>query len=241
MDIREAHGNVHIDLEMTRPMPRHRTLAELAVKYGGSGRYLDVGCGLGFVSGMIAKMQPNASISIADAYSACLDKTAAKLPRVEARYLLDEKAFAPDKVIHEKFDVIIFSHELEHLLDPIAGLRAILSLLNEGGVAIVAVPNTARPEIVIRNLFKKHYVNRGHVFSWDASHWRNFLERICGFDVAEYKADVVALVPGKAGMAIARSPVGTRLAKAFPWWSESNIAVIRKPLDAAKPQMTLAH
>jgi SAM-dependent methyltransferase len=43
--------------------------------------------------------------------------------------------------IQEKFDYIYLIHTLEHLDDPIAALKKISSLLKDGGVLLVAVPN----------------------------------------------------------------------------------------------------
>lgn len=82
--------------------------------------------------------------------------------------------------------------------------------------------------MALRSLFRSHYVNRGHAYGWDRAHWMNFIERICGLDVVEYGSDVVFLLPGAPGRLIAKS-IGRSLTKVFPWWSFSNVAVIRKP------------
>lgn len=228
IEIWEQKGNVHVDLEASRPRPRHYYLADLAARHGGDGAYLDIGCGPGLLLELIQKRRPAASFSIADAYPACLDIAERRLGGVQARYLLDETRFEPDKVIDRTFDTILLSHVLEHLRNPIDGIESMMSLLKPGGKLILAVPNVARPDVVIRAMMRNHYVNRGHAFGWDRSHWKNFLERICDLDVIEYGADVVQLLPGPPGRAIAR--VGGRaLAKAFPWWAFSNIAVVRKP------------
>jgi len=42
----------------------------------------------------------------------------------------------------ERFDVIRLFHVLEHLEDPLEGLRTIVGALSPGGVAIIGVPNT---------------------------------------------------------------------------------------------------
>lgn len=51
----------------------------------------------------------------------------------------------------EKFDIIIFRHVLEHLLNPSEALRKVHSLLNPEGVIYLAVPNAEGPF----NLFRK--------------------------------------------------------------------------------------
>jgi 2-polyprenyl-3-methyl-5-hydroxy-6-metoxy-1,4-benzoquinol methylase len=229
IDAREMRGNVHVDLDHQRPLARHHYLAELAARHGGNGHYLDVGCGPGLLLKLIQDRQPDATFSIVDAYPVCLDLAEARLGSVASRYVLDEQKFEPDKIITGQFDTIVLSHVLEHLRDPIGGINALMTLLKPGGVLILAVPNLGRLEVCMMNLFGRHYVNRGHVFGWDRSHWRNFLERICGLDVIEYGADVVTLLPGFPGRAIGRI-AGRRLAKILPGWSVSNVAVVRKPL-----------
>lgn len=227
-DIWERKGNVHVDVEATRPAVRHHYLAELAAKHGGDGEYLDIGCGTGLLLKLIQEKRPAAAFSIADAYPVCVDLTERRLGKVEGRYLLDEEKFDPEGVIDRTFDTIILSHVLEHLRDPISGIEGLLSLLKPGGKLILAVPNLGRPEVMLMGLFRKHYVNRGHAFGWDRSHWMNFLERICGLDVVEYGADVVNLLPGSLGQLVSRT-IGRSLAKAMPWWAFSNVAVVRKP------------
>jgi 2-polyprenyl-3-methyl-5-hydroxy-6-metoxy-1,4-benzoquinol methylase len=223
----EQKGNVHLDLEQSKPSPRHAYLAELAARYGGNGDYLDVGCGPGLILQLIKAKRPDATFSIADAYPSCLDLAERHLGDVAGRYVLDKNDFVPEKVIDRKFDVIVLSHVLEHLRDPIAAINSLLSLLKPDGKLIIAVPNLARPEVVLTGLARKHYVNRGHIYGWDRSHFQNFLERICGLDVVEYGADVVYLLPGAPGHLIARL-FGRALAKMLPWWSFSSVAVIRQ-------------
>lgn len=222
----ESKGNVHVPLEVTRPRPRHDYLADLAAKYGGDGDYLDVGCGPGLLLSLVQRRRPGASLYIADAYPACLDLAEQRLGSVSGRYLLDETEFAPERVINRKFDVIILSHVLEHLQNPIEGLKSLQALLKPGGTLIVAVPNTGRPDVVIGAMWRRHYVNRGHVYGWDKSHFKNFIERICGLTVLEWGADVVQLLPGKPGRMIERV-MGRALARVVPWWSFSSIAVIQ--------------
>jgi 2-polyprenyl-3-methyl-5-hydroxy-6-metoxy-1,4-benzoquinol methylase len=222
----ESAGNVHVSLkESVGALPRHKVIARLAVKYGGSGAYLDIGCGLGDIPALVRKLEPGAAISVADAYQRCLDATVRKVPNLTASYLLSETDFRPDTVIKDRFEVVTMSHVLEHLHDPISGLRSVLQLLKPGGFLILAVPNPSRPQVLITNIWRKHYVNRGHAFAWDPSHWRNFLERIVRLNVVEYATDVVGLFPGRVGRVV-ESTVGVHLARVVPWWGFSNIAVI---------------
>jgi 2-polyprenyl-3-methyl-5-hydroxy-6-metoxy-1,4-benzoquinol methylase len=235
VDTWEDIGNVHINLEHTKPVARQAVIAELAAKYGRDGKYLDLGCGRGDLSNAVKKLQPNARISVADAYQQCLDLARSKF-EVEQAYLISESDFAPDKVISERFDVVMISHVLEHIKDPLAAIKAVSRLLKPGGVAVVVVPNLGRPELLVLNLLRRHYVNRGHVVGWDPSHFRNFLGRIAGLEIVEEATDHVSLVPGAPGRFIART-VGRWLGKKIPWWGGSIISVVRNPAATqAAPQ-----
>lgn len=47
------------------------------------------------------------------------------------------------KEYHNKFDLILFRHVLEHMLDPEAAIQSIAGLLKENGLLYLAVPNAA--------------------------------------------------------------------------------------------------
>jgi 2-polyprenyl-3-methyl-5-hydroxy-6-metoxy-1,4-benzoquinol methylase len=227
VDTWEDIGNVHINLEDTKPVARQVVIAELAAKYGKNGKYLDLGCGRGDLSHAVKRLQPDARLSVADAYQQCLDLAASKF-EIEHAYRLSETEFAPDKVINERFDVVMISHVLEHIQDPLEGIRSVAKLLKPDGVAIVVVPNLGRPELLVLNLLKRHYVNRGHVVGWDPSHFRNFLGRIAGLEIVEEATDHVSIVPGAPGRFIART-IGRWLGRKIPWWGGSIISVVRNP------------
>ena len=44
-------------------------------------------------------------------------------------------------IIKEKFDLIILSHSLEHLIDPVKDLKLLSSKLSETGKIIVQIPD----------------------------------------------------------------------------------------------------
>ena len=59
----------------------------------------------------------------------------------------------------EKFDVIIMMQVLEHIVDPNKGLKQLASLLSNGGVAYIAVPNTMQPNEPLDRFFHFEHVN----------------------------------------------------------------------------------
>lgn len=127
------------------------------------------------------------------------------------------------------YDSVIMSHVLEHTFDPVNTARAAMSLVAEGGHLFLAVPNPARPRVLRYGIQQKRYSNHGHVVCWDPAHWRNFLERILGWEVEEYLADEVQVFPPRLKNRVqAIRSAEVALAKALPWWAFSNIAVIAK-------------
>ena len=222
----ESGGNKHVNLTLgNRSWPYHRIIASLAIKYSSiNARILDIGCGLGHTVSFIAHAEAR-EIHVAEAYQACLDAATEKVPSAKS-YLIDEESFNVRDCIPGTFDVVIMSHVLEHMLSPVTALKDAMMLVKPGGVLIVAVPNVARPGVVLSNVFQRHYVNRGHVVSWDMSHWKNFLENIMHLNVVEYVNDYVRI--GRYKWKIFEI-AGTLLGKVIPWWCFSNIAVVRHP------------
>ena len=223
-------GNTHLDLELSDTMPYHEVVADLICKYAKDGdRLIDLGCGLGHVLAEVKSQRENLSFDIADAYPACLDATS-KRGNVGQKFQLNELTFDVSTVIDSRYNIAVMSHVLEHLVFPAKALDDVFSILEPDGLIIVAVPNPVRPSVFLLNLFKRHYVNRGHVHSWDCSHWRNFLETIMGYEILETRSDYIQL-PAATTSSLSRS-IGKTMVKLAPWWGFSNIAVIKKKANS---------
>jgi len=230
VDMWENKGNKHLDLSnKDAVLPYHELIARLACKYlPKKGRMLDIGCGLGQIDAKIAETRPDVNIFIADAYESCINNVKAKV-RVKKSFLLNENNIDLS-LVGTEYDTVVMSHVLEHLLNPAETVLAVLSIIRPNGCLILAVPNPVRPHVIISNLFKKHYVNRGHVYSWDRSHWINFIENILGLNVLEYASDSVNIFPKvlKNISPMFLMKVEVALAKLIPWFSFSHVVVIRK-------------
>ena len=206
----------------------HQVLAGLVLKYtpeGGS--VLDLGCGFGHLLELVQRLEPSFALSGADAFEACVEGTRERVPQARVFEVSETRIdFDP---IGKDFDTCVMAHSLEHMLDPVGTLRELLDRLAPGGHLVLAVPNPVRPTVFFGNLRRKHYVNRGHVFAWDRSHWMNFLEQILGLDVVEYASDEVKLFSARAlRLAPFLKKLEIALSRRIPWWSFSNIAVVRK-------------
>ena len=127
-----------------------------------------------------------------------------------------------------EYDTCVMAHSLEHMLSPAAAVREVLAHLKARGHLILAVPNPVRPTVFFGNVRRRHYVNPGHVYAWDRSHWINFLERILGLEVLEYASDEVKIFSWRLlHVAPFLKHLEIALSRWVPWWSFSNIAVVR--------------
>lgn len=221
--INPERPNVHISYQL-EPKPYHMVVAELASKYGeDSATVLDVGCGVGLTLLEINKIRPDLMLYGADIDDEVLTITKSRVS-TEDLYSIEtvDDLVDPGRL----FDIVIMSHVLEHTLRPLDELSTVMKLIAPNGVLILAVPNPVRLQVIRHSIRKRHYVNRGHAYAWDRSHWMNFLENIAKLNVIEYSEDYFLL------RYVGRFKVGRRLeiwlAKVFPWFAFSHIAVIRK-------------
>ncbi len=193
-ELMKAKGNPHADPSEPAPRVRYELLAKLASQHmpeGGSA--LEIGCGAGETLHILKAARPDARIFAADAYQSCLDAAGEGIT-LAGTYLIGEQSFDLSPIT-ETFDAVIFSHTLEHLWNPTKGMLDVMRLLKPGGVAVVAVPNLARPDTLWKAARKRHYVNRGHVTGWDHSHFRNFMEEILKLRILSWHSDGVAVFP----------------------------------------------
>ena len=105
---------------------------------GPYGRVLDVGCGAGDNAVLIRSRNPECEI-----IGITQSEPEARLARSRmSRCLIaDIETEIPELLLDQGFDVLIFSHVLEHLQYPSEVLARFASLLRNGGQALIAVPN----------------------------------------------------------------------------------------------------
>jgi 2-polyprenyl-3-methyl-5-hydroxy-6-metoxy-1,4-benzoquinol methylase len=223
--LQDKTRNVHISYDQ-KVGPHDQVIAELVCNYAeDDASILDIGCGVGHTLSEIQKRKSQLKMTAVDIDEKCLEITSKRVTlqnRIHIRTI--EDLFAMRLTV----DVLIMSHSLEHMYRPVDTVQGVLKMLRPGGILILAVPNPVRPLVFLGNLWKTHYVNRGHVCAWDRSHWINFLENILGLDVICYSQDYVPLLPfATASRLLFVRPFEKLLARVFPWLSFSNIAVIK--------------
>src|SRR5438093_1176446 len=127
------------------------------------------------------------------------------------------------------FDVVTALHVLEHLENPRQAVERLKRLSRRW--LVFAVPNLAIPIRLARARIKE-VDNRGHYHGWDAGHFQNFLETMCGLRVIRWIPDVVIL-PKVSRLA---EQLGVRrwledewLPRRFPFLSTSLIVLCETP------------
>jgi methionine biosynthesis protein MetW len=112
-------------------------VAELVPR--GARRVLDLGCASGALGAELRARQ-GAEVVGVEVDPAYAEAAAARLDRV-VEGDVEELAAAGELESLGRFDCLVAADVLEHLRDPWGALRAVVELLEPGGVAVVSLPN----------------------------------------------------------------------------------------------------
>ena len=184
-------------------------------------RVLDVGCGKGeLVSGLLKR-----------GFDVAGSDVSPELVELSSRYCPCVSASVYDLLEHFErgaFDVVLCSHVLEHLTDPITAVSVMRSLTRKW--LVLAVPNPLHSTNLIGAFLRSRVVKEGHVYSWDRRHFENFLKSYCGLNVHHIETDYIDVLPRPIWLRRLLSPILTVvecrvLPGVFPYFSRSIIAV----------------
>jgi 2-polyprenyl-3-methyl-5-hydroxy-6-metoxy-1,4-benzoquinol methylase len=103
------------------------------------GKCLQVGCAHGDQTSLL--LQRYSDVSVVEAEPSFIEHTRRRLGD-RVRFV---ESFIEDYVTDERYQTIVFSHVLEHVIDPVAALRHLRGLLAPGGRLFVVVPNAEAP------------------------------------------------------------------------------------------------
>lgn len=98
-------------------------------------RYLEIGCGTGFVLSAVGSAYPDAALTGSEVFSAGLPYAAGRVPRAELLQMDARKI-----PYAEHFDAVGAFDVLEHIGEDEAALRAIHGALRHGGGLVLTVP-----------------------------------------------------------------------------------------------------
>jgi 2-polyprenyl-3-methyl-5-hydroxy-6-metoxy-1,4-benzoquinol methylase len=101
---------------------------------------LDIGCGAGDL-GKLIRQQFRLS-TVTGVTCSPVERQHA-LENLNRCFCLDIEQDSLSSFKDQIFDVIIFSHVLEHLVDPVASIKRLLPFLKKGGKILIALPNIA--------------------------------------------------------------------------------------------------
>ncbi len=150
------------EISNQRQLLRYRGILQSKARLdlGSAVRILDVGCGDGYSLNLIKQLMPRA-VTVGVEFDPEAAARAARHHEVHVGRF-EEVDLAG------QFDLILSSHVIEHVADPLAFLRQIAKLLSPGGVVIIDTPNIETP---LFRLFGKHW---GGIHA--PRHWALFSE-----------------------------------------------------------------
>ena len=99
---------------------------------------LDVGCGAGNNAEILKSLNPQVFI---DGITYSNSEAVIAKNYIDNVWVYNLEEDIPQELSKKKFDVIIFSHILEHLKNPETIIRKLSSLLKPHGFVVIAVPN----------------------------------------------------------------------------------------------------
>ncbi len=108
-------------------------------------RILEVGCANGKLGAAIKERNPGSYYVGIEKFAEAGKQAASLLDKV---FIADVEGFDWSLLSGERFDCIIFADVLEHLLDPSAVLRGVLSLMTLHGNVICCLPNVSHWSII---------------------------------------------------------------------------------------------
>lgn len=103
------------------------------------GYLLDVGCGVGHLLALVAAQIPALALTGVDFSPVAVNLARTAVGNNGAVFLLD---FVPQSLpfTDGEYDVVVSSHVVEHLVDPVAHLRELVRVTKPGGRVIVNFP-----------------------------------------------------------------------------------------------------
>ncbi|MBK7722248.1 MAG: methyltransferase domain-containing protein [Austwickia sp.] len=151
-------------------------------------RVLDVGCGAGALGAALKRERPGVHVVGLEYVAEAVELARTRLDEVHQVDLntLDD-LFAP-----EPFDTIVFADVLEHLLDPEATLRALLSVLSPEGCIVASIPNVKHWSVLLPLLVNDRFtytaaglLDRTHVHLFTMTEAVDMFERVGLAHIAE--------------------------------------------------------
>jgi SAM-dependent methyltransferase len=161
----EAYSRVSFD-RFSQYWWSNRFYATLVLKHGpGSGRVLEIGCGLGHLLGWLVDQF---DVFGTDINPWALSEACRNVP--SGRFLLlsaEDLSALPENA----FQVVIAKHVVEHLEDPVTAISEISRVLEPGGLLLLATPNMDSLTRAVKKEKWIGYQDPTHVSLWSPGEW----------------------------------------------------------------------
>jgi len=108
----------------------------------GARKVLDVGCGEGAFAALLEAAGARVTAVEPDPSAAAVAR------RLASRVLEATLETALDALLGERFDLVVMADVLEHLMDPVAALRALNPLLAPDGAFLLSLPNASHAAVL---------------------------------------------------------------------------------------------
>jgi SAM-dependent methyltransferase len=161
------------------------TLQQMALRLGGKGRLLEIGCGAGFfLKAAEHDGWDVCGIELSEAGCAfAVERLGLRVRREQAEQL----SFEP-----ESFDIVAMFDVIEHVLDPRAILAAVHRVLRPGGLVLISTPNLNAFSRTALGVSWAVLSPREHLYYFTEATLEQLLER-CGFDRVEHTRRNISL------------------------------------------------
>jgi len=187
----EAHGKNAPKAQAFMYTSREKYFHEF-MQLKGNERILDVGCGSGTFTREIARKLPKARIVGADISKAVIGFASETTKKEGLKNLTFVVSGIESIKAKGKFDVIIVSHLIEHLKNPLQALREVKKKLNKNGALFITTPNYISLWPLAEIVFDKAMAKKGysleeqHISRFDYWSIRRIIQK-AGFEIQEEK------------------------------------------------------
>jgi SAM-dependent methyltransferase len=158
---------------------RLRLTGREILPFRGEGKLLDVGCGAGKTMNLLRQQGW-------DTYGVDFGAAAVDFARTSLGLNVRLGDLFGAAYKDNFFDVILFSHSLEHMYDPFETLREAFRILKPGGLLVIAVPNARSFEASLFGQWWVHWDVPRHLFHFDKTTLCRLLSK-AGYRVASIK------------------------------------------------------
>lgn len=166
------------------PTPILERLIANAAQQRSTGRWLDVGGGIGALASLVARRLPEWTVLLHE-----VNEEAAGLAYPDPAFTVTSGSLAELGRGSERFDVVSSISVLEHVPEPAAFLEQQAALLRPGGMLVIGVPRFSPLNRLVSRANSANVIPPFHVSLFDEGNLRRLIERKRLGDIVETSVD----------------------------------------------------